>query len=57
MKCPDKGLDCLLSCIEHTREMAHNSDAMTLPFLGCKILNVNVVRVCGWFMHIDHHNH
>ena len=45
MKCPAEGLGCLIRDIDNAREMSHDNNATSPPFLDREVLNVNVAGV------------
>ena len=39
---PTECLGCMVSDVDNTRDVAHDNDAMSLPLLNGKVLNVDV---------------
>ena len=55
-KGPTKCLGSMVGNIDNAGDVMHDDDAMTLPLLDSKMLNVDVSGIRSGFVFIDHGN-
>ncbi len=56
MECPTKRFCFVVGRIYDTRNVMHLDFTIVLPFLNCKVLNINVMRSSSQFGIINHIN-